>query len=95
VAKKKAAAQTPLAEVLSEVPTSPEAPRLEAESPHRALARANARHAKLTDELRTLKYERALENIRSQQLHMPILPSKITHLKTRRRELRLEFDPIG
>jgi hypothetical protein len=79
---------------VAEVPIAPEAPPLEAEPLHQALARCNATQAKLTDELRTLKSEWAAENIRSQQARTPIPTSKLTHVETRRRELHLELQKI-
>jgi hypothetical protein len=72
----------------SDIPTSPEAPPLEAEQPHKVLARANARHAQLTAELRQLKADWASENIRSQQTHQAIATSRVTFVETHRRELQ-------
>jgi hypothetical protein len=73
------------------LPDQPEPP-LENVPPHKALARANARHAKLTEELRALKSDFAAENIRAQQTRTPIPTSRITHVETRRRELHLELE---
>jgi hypothetical protein len=82
-----------VAEVLpSDIPTQPAPPPLEAEQPHKALARANARHAKLTEELRQLKADWASENIRSQQTHQAIATSRVAFVETRRRELHLELE---
>jgi hypothetical protein len=81
-----------VAEVLpSDITTSSEAPPLEAEPPHRALARCNARHAKLTEELRDLKARWAADNIRAQQCRQPIPTSQITFIENQRRKLHLEL----
>ena len=70
-------------------PASFEAPvPLENEPPHRVLARANARHAKLTEELRALKSQWTAKNIKAQQCRQPIPTPEITHVETRRRELQ-------
>jgi hypothetical protein len=80
-------------DVLPATPSLPTEPvPLEREQPHKALARANARHAKLTEELRTLKSDFAAENIRAQKTRTPISTSRITHVETRRRELHLELE---
>ena len=76
----------------SDIPTQPESPPLENEPPHRALARCNARHAQLTEELRQLKADWAAKNIKAQQLHLPVSTPEITHVAQRRRELHLELE---
>jgi len=62
------------------------------EHPHRALARANAKHAMLTDELRTLKADWAKRNIQAQQTRLAISTPEITHIEKRRRELHLALE---
>jgi hypothetical protein len=75
-----------------ETPTSPQPPPLQAEQPHRALARANAKHAKLTEELRELRANWAKRNIQAQQTRIAISTPEITHVEMRRRELHLELE---
>jgi hypothetical protein len=68
------------------------APPLEHEQPHRALARANSQHTKLTEELRQLKADWAAQNVRAQATRIAISTSEITHVETRRRELHLQLE---
>jgi hypothetical protein len=69
-----------------------EPPPLERESPHRALSKANKRHAQLTEALRQLRSDWAAKNIRAQQLKIAIATSEITHVEKRRRELHLALE---
>jgi hypothetical protein len=70
----------------------PAPPPLEAVPPHKALARANQRHAQLTEELRQLKADWAAKNIKAQQCRQPIATSEITFVENRRREPHLELE---
>jgi hypothetical protein len=75
---------------ISGLPEDP--PPLENVPVHVQLSRANARHAKLTEELRTLKADFAAENIRAQQTRTQISTSRITFVETKRRELHLDLE---
>jgi hypothetical protein len=75
---------------ISPLPEDP--PPLENVPVHVQLARANSRHAKLTEELRTLKANFAAENIKAQQTRTPIPTSRITFVETKRRELHLALE---
>jgi hypothetical protein len=67
-------------------------PPLENVPLHTQLARANAQHAKLTEQLRQLKADWASRNIRAQQLRTPISTPEVTFVETRRRELHLALE---
>ena len=89
-----AALLTPMAKMLpAAAPTSPPVPPFGsgAASPG-AGPRANAQHAKLTEELRALKAEWAKRNIQAGQTRTAISTPEITHVETRRRELHLELE---
>jgi hypothetical protein len=68
-----------------------EPPPLEAEAPHRVLARLNKEHQRVTEELRELKRSWAQKNIRAQRCRQPIPTAEITHIKNKRRELATQL----
>src|SRR5690349_10375682 len=67
-------------------------PPLENVTLHTQLARANAKHAKLTEQLRQLKADWPARNIRAQQIKVAIATPEITFVETKRRELHLALE---
>ncbi len=78
---------------LPEASGEPAAPPLEAEPPHRRLARLSKELVDVTREIRELKKAWATKNIKAQSIRQAISTPEITHYENKKRELALQ-DPI-
>ena len=82
---------------LAELPESsgaPAAPPLEAEAPHRKLARLTKELASTTKALQSLKREWAERNVKAQACRQAVSTPEITHYENKKRELALRIQSI-
>jgi hypothetical protein len=82
---------------LAELPSAsarPVVPPLEAEAPHRRLARLSQELVDATQAIQDLRKTWAAKNIKAQSVRQTISTPEITHYETRKRELALRIQSL-
>jgi hypothetical protein len=79
---------------LPEASGEPAVPRLEAEAPHRKLARLTKELRSTTEALQALKHDWAERNVKAQACRQAVSTPEVTHFETQKRTLALRIQEI-